>query len=40
MVIGGLIFGFPEDDEESIIENYQFLKTIEADGAYCQILTP
>lgn len=40
MVIGGLIFGFPEDDEESIIENYEFLKTIQADGAYCQILTP
>jgi radical SAM superfamily enzyme YgiQ (UPF0313 family) len=40
MVIGGLIFGFPEDDEESIIENYQFLKTIDADGSYCQILTP
>ena len=40
MVIGGLIFGFPEDDEESIIQNYQFLKTIGADGSYCQILTP
>jgi anaerobic magnesium-protoporphyrin IX monomethyl ester cyclase len=40
MVIGGLIFGFPEDDEASIIENYQFLKTIGADGSYCQILTP
>jgi len=40
MVIGGLIFGFPEDDEESIIENYQFMKTVEADGIYSQILTP
>jgi radical SAM superfamily enzyme YgiQ (UPF0313 family) len=40
MVIGGLIFGFPEDNEASIIENYQFLNDIEADGAYCQILTP
>ena len=40
MVIGGLIFGFPEDDEESIIENYTFLKSINADAAYCQILTP
>jgi len=40
MVIGGLIFGFPEDDEESIIENYQFMKTIGVDGVYCQILTP
>ncbi len=40
MVIGGLIFGFPEDDEESIRENYQFLKSINADAAYCQVLTP
>jgi radical SAM superfamily enzyme YgiQ (UPF0313 family) len=40
MVIGGLIFGFPEDDEESIIENYSFLKSLNADAAYCQILTP
>ncbi|MFC1814830.1 B12-binding domain-containing radical SAM protein [Thermodesulfobacteriota bacterium] len=40
MVIGGLIFGFPEDDEESIIANYQFLKTIDADASSCQILTP
>ena len=40
MVIGGLIFGFPEDDEESIIENYRFMKTIGADGVYAQILTP
>ncbi len=40
MVMGGLIFGFPDDDEQAIIENYQFLKTIKADTAYCQILTP
>jgi anaerobic magnesium-protoporphyrin IX monomethyl ester cyclase len=40
MVIGGLIFGFPGDDEQAIIENYQFLNTIDADAAYCQILTP
>ncbi len=40
MVIGGLIFGFPDDDEDSIIENYTFLKSINADAAYCQILTP
>jgi len=40
MVIGGLIFGFPEDDETSIRENYQFLNAIEADSAYAQILTP
>jgi len=40
MVIGGLIFGFPDDDETAIIENYQFLKDMNADAAYCQILTP
>jgi len=40
MVLGGLIFGFPDDDEKDIIENYQFLNSIEADTAYCQILTP
>ena len=40
MVIGGLIFGFPDDDEQAIIDNYAFLKTVDADAAYCQILTP
>jgi radical SAM superfamily enzyme YgiQ (UPF0313 family) len=40
MVVGGLIFGFPDDDEDDIVENYQFLKSIQADTAYCQILTP
>jgi radical SAM superfamily enzyme YgiQ (UPF0313 family) len=40
MVIGGLIFGFPEDDEDSIRENYQFFQSIGADASYCQILTP
>ncbi len=40
MVIGGLIFGFPEDDEGSIRENYEFLKSLNADAAYCQVLTP
>lgn len=40
MVIGGMIFGFPEDKEADIIANYQFLKEVEADTAYCQILTP
>lgn len=40
MVIGGLIFGFPDDDEESIKENYAFFKSLQADAAYCQILTP
>ncbi len=40
MVVGGLIFGFPEDDENSIRENYEFFKSIHADAAYCQVLTP
>jgi anaerobic magnesium-protoporphyrin IX monomethyl ester cyclase len=40
MVLAGLIFGFPDDKEEDIIENYRFLKSINADTAYCQILTP
>jgi radical SAM superfamily enzyme YgiQ (UPF0313 family) len=40
MIVGGMIFGFPDDGEEEIIENYRFLKSIGADTAYCQILTP
>lgn len=40
MVIGGLIFGFPDDNEEDIIDNYKFLKALDADMPYCQILTP
>ncbi len=40
MVIGGLIFGFPDDDVQSIEENYEFFKEIGADAAYCQIITP
>lgn len=40
MVIGGLIFGFADDDEASIKENYEFFRHIGADAAYCQILTP
>jgi anaerobic magnesium-protoporphyrin IX monomethyl ester cyclase len=40
MVVAGLISGFPNDDEEAIIENYAFLKSIGADSAFCQILTP
>ncbi len=40
MVVGGMIFGFPDDEEPDIIENYRFLKEVQADTAYCQILTP
>lgn len=40
MVVGGMIFGFPDDGEQEIIDNYRFLKSTGADTAYCQILTP
>jgi anaerobic magnesium-protoporphyrin IX monomethyl ester cyclase len=40
MVVGGMIFGFPDDDEAEIIENYRFLKSVGVDSPYCQILTP
>ncbi|MFH0729901.1 MAG: radical SAM protein [Pseudomonadota bacterium] len=40
MVVGGMIFGFPDDREEDIVNNYRFLVSTEADTAYCQILTP
>jgi radical SAM superfamily enzyme YgiQ (UPF0313 family) len=40
MVVGGLIFGFPEDDEQKMINNFDFFWKIGADAAYCQILTP
>jgi radical SAM superfamily enzyme YgiQ (UPF0313 family) len=40
MVIGGAIFGLPDDDEEAIRKNYFFLKSIDIDAFYCQILTP
>jgi radical SAM superfamily enzyme YgiQ (UPF0313 family) len=40
MIVGGMIFGFPDDGEAEIIENYKFLKSTGADTAYCQILTP
>jgi radical SAM superfamily enzyme YgiQ (UPF0313 family) len=40
MVVAGAMFGFPDDTEEDIVENYRFLKSIEADTLYCQIVTP
>jgi radical SAM superfamily enzyme YgiQ (UPF0313 family) len=40
MIIGGLIVGFPDDDETAIIRNYEFFKSLAVDAAYCQVLTP
>jgi anaerobic magnesium-protoporphyrin IX monomethyl ester cyclase len=40
MVVGGMIFGFPDDGEQEIIDNYEFIKSAGADSIYCQILTP
>ncbi len=40
MVIGGLIFGLPDDDEAAIRRNYEFLRDLGVDAAYCQLLTP
>ena len=40
MVVGGMIFGFPQDGEQEIIDNYKFLLSTGADTSYCQILTP
>lgn len=39
-VVGGMIFGLPEDDESAIRDNYRFLKDLGIDAIYCQILTP
>ena len=40
MVVGGLVVGFPDDDEQSIIENFQFLNELDVDIPYCQLLNP
>jgi anaerobic magnesium-protoporphyrin IX monomethyl ester cyclase len=40
MVIGGLIHGFPDDDEAAIIRNYEFFNALKIDAVYTQILTP
>ena len=39
-VVGGMIFGLPQDDETAIRDNYRFLKGLGVDAIYCQILTP
>ncbi len=40
MIIGGLVFGFPDDDCETIKRNYEFFRQHDIDAAICQILTP
>ncbi|KJS29949.1 MAG: Fe-S oxidoreductase [Desulfatitalea sp. BRH_c12] len=40
MVVGGMIFGFPDDGEAEIVDNYRFLKSTGVDSPYCQLLTP
>ncbi|MGM0759849.1 MAG: B12-binding domain-containing radical SAM protein [Thermodesulfobacteriota bacterium] len=40
MVVGGLIIGFPDDDEQAIVDNFQFVRDIDVDGVYSQFLTP
>ncbi len=40
MIIGGLVLGFPDDDENSLIENFEFFNSLNIDAAYCQLLTP
>lgn len=40
IVIGGLIIGNPDDDHESIEENYRFVNSTGVSSIYDQILTP
>lgn len=40
MIVGGIILGNPEDKEEDIARNYQFLKELDIDFYADQILTP
>ena len=40
MVVGGLVLGFPDDDERSLIQNLEFLRDLKVDAVYSQILTP
>jgi len=39
MMVGGMIFGFPDDGEPEIIENHPFQKSAGVDTAYCRIIT-
>jgi radical SAM superfamily enzyme YgiQ (UPF0313 family) len=40
IVIGGFIFGFPDDTEESLRANFEYAKKIGVDIPTCNILTP
>lgn len=40
MVTGGLVLGFPDDDEASLIRNFAFFKSMGIEAAWCQLLTP
>lgn len=40
MVVGGLVLGFPDDDEIDLIQNFEYFRDIGIDGLYCQLLTP
>jgi radical SAM superfamily enzyme YgiQ (UPF0313 family) len=40
MVVGGLVLGFPDDDEADLVRNFEFFKDLGVDGLYCQLLTP
>lgn len=40
MVVGGLVVGFPDDAEADLVENLRYMKTLDVDALYCQILTP
>jgi radical SAM superfamily enzyme YgiQ (UPF0313 family) len=40
MVVGGLVLGFPDDEEADLVQNFEFFKDLGVDGLYCQLLTP
>jgi radical SAM superfamily enzyme YgiQ (UPF0313 family) len=40
VVSGGLIFGLPEDDEETIKDNYEFARSLNIDRVFYQVMTP
>ncbi len=40
MVVGGLVLGFPDDEEADLVTNLRFLRDLGVDSVYCQILTP